>query len=112
VRYGGGLEESWTNRNFILLFTMRCVMLTKTVSVNPLNRKNVQRQYIDHTIEHMDFLSVREALWNYLNADKGKYSDRLLEAEINDRAPEIFQDTTGSLKTFRSIKQENEEINA
>jgi hypothetical protein len=84
----GGQLESWAN--VFITFTMRCFM--KTVTIHDANRTEIQRKYIEHIISHMDFMEIRDALRDYLNGEKNRYSNRNLEAEIARYAPAVLQD--------------------
>lgn len=61
------------------------------ITINGINRKEIQHKYIDYLISHMDFMEVRRHLWDYINSEKNKYTDNALEKEINQKAPEILE---------------------
>ena len=64
----------------------------QNVTLNNLNRNEIQRKYIDHILGSLDFIEIKDKLRDYLDLEKDKESDRALEAEIRHEAPEILVD--------------------
>jgi hypothetical protein len=65
-------------------------MLTRYVS--EINRKEIQRKYIDVILGELDFMQIKDRLRDYLQHEKDKESNYALEAEIRKEAPEILVD--------------------
>lgn len=64
----------------------------KTRYINELNRKEIQRKYIDQILGSLDFMQIKDKLRDYLELEKDKESNRALEAEIRHEAPEVLVD--------------------
>jgi hypothetical protein len=64
----------------------------RTRYVSEINRKEVQRKYIDVILGELDFMQIKDRLRDYLNKEKDKESNYSLEAEIRKEAPEILVD--------------------
>jgi len=62
----------------------------KTRYVSEINRKEVQRKYIDQILGELDFMQIKDRLRDYLQQDKDKESNYALEAEIRKEAPEVL----------------------
>jgi hypothetical protein len=80
-----------THGNCFTFFYEEIIM--HRISINSMNRTEIQRKYIDYIISHMDFMEIRDALRDYLNTEKNKYSDSLLRAEISKHCPEVLVDS-------------------
>lgn len=64
----------------------------KTRYVSEINRKEVQRKYIDQILGELDFMQIKDRLRDYLDHEKDKESNYALEAEIRKEAPELLVD--------------------
>ena len=64
----------------------------KTRVVDDINRKEIQRKYIDQILGELDFMEIKDRLRNYLELEKDKSSNYALEAEIRKEAPEVLVD--------------------
>lgn len=64
----------------------------KTKVINQLNRKEIQRKYIDQILGELDFMQIKDRLRDYLSKEKDKESNYSLEAEIRKEAPEVLVD--------------------
>jgi len=64
----------------------------KTRYVSEINRKEVQRKYIDQILGELDFMQIKDRLRDYLDREKDKESNYALEAEIRKEAPEVLVD--------------------
>jgi hypothetical protein len=64
----------------------------KTRYVSEINRKEVQRKYIDQILGELDFMQIKDRLRDYLDHEKDKESNYALEAEIRKEAPEVLVD--------------------
>lgn len=62
----------------------------KTRYVSEINRKEVQRKYIDQILGELDFMQIKDRLRDYLEHEKDKESNYALEAEIRKEAPEVL----------------------
>jgi hypothetical protein len=58
--------------------------------VSEINRKEVQRKYIDVILGELDFMQIKDRLRDYLEHEKDKESNYALEAEIRKEAPEVL----------------------
>ena len=61
-------------------------------AVNLINRKEIQRKYIDQILGELDFMQIKDKLRDYLSKEKDKESNYALEQEIRKEAPEILVD--------------------
>jgi hypothetical protein len=64
----------------------------RTRYVSEINRKEVQRKYIDQILGELDFMQIKDRLRDYLDHEKDKESNYALEAEIRKEAPELLVD--------------------
>ena len=64
----------------------------KTRYVSQINRKEVQRKYIDQILGELDFMQIKDRLRDYLEHEKDKESNYALESEIRKEAPEVLVD--------------------
>ena len=62
----------------------------RTRYVSEINRKEVQRKYIDQILGELDFMQIKDRLRDYLEHEKDKASNYALEAEIRKEAPEVL----------------------
>jgi len=61
-------------------------------AVNFINRKEIQRKYIDQILGELDFMQIKDKLRDYLSKEKDKESNYALEQEIRKEAPEVLVD--------------------
>ena len=61
-------------------------------AVNLINRKEIQRKYIDQILGELDFMQIKDKLRDYLSKEKDKESNYALEQEIRKEAPEVLVD--------------------
>lgn len=64
----------------------------KTKYINQLNRGEIQRKYIDQILGSLDFMEIKHRLRDYLAKEKDLESNKSLEAEIRQEAPEVLVD--------------------
>lgn len=64
----------------------------KNKVINQINRKEIQRKYIDQILGELDFMQIKDRLRDYLSKEKDKESDYSLESEIRKEAPEVLVD--------------------
>jgi hypothetical protein len=58
--------------------------------ISEVNRKEIQRKYIDQILGELDFMQIKDRLRDYLSKDKDKSSNYSLESEIRKEAPEVL----------------------
>lgn len=61
-------------------------------AINIINRKEIQRKYIDQILGELDFMQIKDKLRDYLSKEKDKESNYALEQEIRKEAPEVLVD--------------------
>lgn len=64
----------------------------KTRVINQINRKEIQRKYIDQILGSLDFMQIKDKLRDYLQKEKDKESNIALESEIRKEAPDVLVD--------------------
>jgi len=57
-----------------------------------MNRQELQQQLVDNMIEGMDFKTMWQVLYDYLDADYDKYSDEELITEVKEYYPELLEE--------------------
>ena len=62
----------------------------KTRYVSDINRKEVQRKYIDQVLGELDFMEIKDLLRDYLTKEKDRSSNYALESEIRKEAPDVL----------------------
>lgn len=60
--------------------------------VSQINRKEIQRKYIDQILGELDFMQIKDRLRDYLEHEKDKESNYALESEIRKEAPDVLVD--------------------
>ena len=60
--------------------------------IDDANRQEIQENYIQAIIAHMDFMQIRDALRDYLAKEKSKYSHKHLYKEIKKQNPDILRE--------------------
>lgn len=68
---------------------MSCFFISR---ITDANRRDIQDKYVHAIIAHMDFMQIREALAEYLQKEKSRYSHKHLYREIKKQNPEILQE--------------------
>lgn len=58
--------------------------------ISEINRKEIQRKYIDQILGELDFMQIKDRLRDYLQHEKDKESNYALESEIRKEAPEVL----------------------
>ena len=58
--------------------------------ISEVNRKEIQRKYIDQILGELDFMEIKNSLRDYLSKEKDKESNYALESEIRKEAPEVL----------------------
>lgn len=61
------------------------------IVINSSNRKEIQGKYIDDLISRMGFMECRRHLWDYLNSDKDKLTNEILQVEIVKNSPKVLE---------------------
>ena len=62
----------------------------KSRYIREVNRKEIQRKYIDQILGELDFMQIKDRLRDYLSKEKDKSSNYALESEIRKEAPEVL----------------------
>lgn len=60
--------------------------------IDDSNRQQIQDDYIQAIIAHMDFMEIRDALREYLIKEKSRYNHKHLLREIKKQNPEILRE--------------------
>jgi|LakMenEpi03Aug12_release.lakeMendotaPanAssembly.Ray.scaffolds.fasta_scaffold314555_1 hypothetical protein len=60
--------------------------------ISEVNRKEIQRKYIDQILGEMDFMQIKDSLRDYLSKEKDKSGNYSLECEIRKEIPELLVD--------------------
>lgn len=76
--------------------------------VNQINRKEIQRKYIDQILGELDFMQIKDRLRDYLSKEKDKESDYALECEIRKEAPDILVDNWEDFNIPATLTKEYE----
>lgn len=76
--------------------------------INQLNRKEIQRKYIDQILGELDFMQIKDRLRDYLSKEKDKESHYALESEIRKEAPEVLVDNWEDFDGPATLTQEYE----
>lgn len=79
----------------------------KSYVINTLNRKELQRKYIDSILGSLDFMEIKSRLRDYLNLEKDKESNKSLELEIRHEAPEILSDNWEDFDSPATLTRES-----
>ncbi len=80
----------------------------KTRVIGEINRKEIQRKYIDQILGELDFMEIKYRLRNYLELEKDKASNYALEAEIRKEAPEVLVDNWEDYNVPATLTKEYE----
>ena len=57
-----------------------------------MNRQELQEQLIDNVIEGMDFKTMWQVLFDFMDQSYDKYSDEELMAEVKEYYPELLEE--------------------
>jgi len=76
--------------------------------ISQVNRKEVQRKYIDQILGELDFMEIKDRLRDYLQKEKDKESNYALEAEIRKEAPEVLVENWEDFDTPTTLTQGRE----
>ena len=68
---------------------MSCFFIDR---IDDANRQQIQDDYIQAIIAHMDFMEIRDALREYLIKEKSRYNHKHLLREIKKQNPEILRE--------------------
>ena len=77
-------------------------------AINLINRKEIQRKYIDQILGELDFMQIKDKLRDYLSKEKDKESNYALEQEIRKEAPEVLVDNWEDFSVPATLTQEHE----
>jgi len=80
----------------------------KSKFINQLNRKEIQRKYIDQILGELDFMQIKDRLRDYLSKEKDKESNYSLESEIRKEAPDVLVDNWEDFDSPATLTQEYE----
>jgi hypothetical protein len=64
----------------------------KSRYIREINRKEIQRKYIDQILGELDFMQIKDRLRDYLSKEKDQSSNYSLESEIRKEAPDVLVD--------------------
>ena len=84
----------------------------RTRYVSDINRKEVQRKYIDQILGELDFMQIKDKLRDYLEHEKDKESNYALEAEIRKEAPEVLVENWEDFNGPATLTEEEERYHA
>lgn len=84
----------------------------KTKYINALNRKEIQRKYIDQILGSLDFMEIKDRLRDYLSKEKDKESIQSLEAEIRQESPEVLVDNWEDFDEAATLTKEERAYHA
>jgi hypothetical protein len=84
----------------------------RTRYVSEINRKEVQRKYIDVILGELDFMQIKDRLRDYLEHEKDKESNYALEAEIRKEAPEVLVENWEDFSGPATLTENEEQYHA
>ena len=58
-----------------------------------MNRQELQEQLIDNVIEGMDFKTMWQVLFDFMDQSYDKYSDEELMEEVKEYYPELLEES-------------------
>ena len=58
-----------------------------------MNRQELQEQLIDNVIEGMDFKTMWQVLFDFMDQSYDKYTDEELMAEVKEYYPELLEES-------------------
>ena len=74
--------------------------------ISEVNRKEIQRKYIDQILGELDFMEIKNSLRDYLSKEKDKESNYSLESEIRKEAPEVLVDNWEDFQSPATLTRE------
>jgi hypothetical protein len=84
----------------------------RTRYVSEINRKEVQRKYIDVILGELDFMQIKDRLRDYLEHEKDKESNYALESEIRKEAPEVLVENWEDFSGPATLTENEEQYHA
>lgn len=78
----------------------------KSRYISEVNRKKIQRKYIDQILGELDFMQIKDRLRDYLSKEKDRESNYALEAEIRKQAPDVLVDNWEDFGEPATLTQE------
>lgn len=76
--------------------------------ISEINRKEIQRKYIDQILGELDFMQIKDRLRDYLEHEKDKESNYALESEIRKEAPEVLVDNWEDFESSATLTKPKE----
>jgi hypothetical protein len=64
----------------------------KTFPLSNMNRQELQEQLIDNVIEGMDFKTMWQVLFDFMDQSYDKYTDEELMEEVKEYYPELLEE--------------------
>ena len=64
----------------------------KTSPQTNMNRQELQEQLIDNVIEGMDFKTMWQVLYDFMDQSYDKYTDEELITEVKEYYPELLEE--------------------
>ena len=64
----------------------------KTFPQTNMNRQELQEQLIDNVIEGMDFKTMWQVLYDFMDQSYDKYTDEELMEEVKEYYPELLEE--------------------
>ena len=64
----------------------------KTFPQTNMNRQELQEQLIDNVIEGMDFKTMWQVLYDFMDQSYDKYTDEELIEEVKEYYPELLEE--------------------
>ena len=65
----------------------------KTFPLSNMNRQELQEQLIDNVIEGMDFKTMWQVLFDFMDQSYDKYTDEELMEEVKEYYPELLEES-------------------
>ena len=65
----------------------------KTLPLSNMNRQELQEQLIDNVIEGMDFKTMWQVLFDFMDQSYDKYTDEELMEEVKEYYPELLEES-------------------
>lgn len=74
--------------------------------INQINRKEIQRKYIDQILGSLDFMQIKDKLRDFLQKEKDRESNYALESEIRKEAPDVLVDNWEDFSEAATLTEE------
>jgi hypothetical protein len=68
------------------------MLSAKTFPLSNMNRQELQEQLIDNVIEGMDFKTMWQVLFDFMDQSYDKYTDEELMEEVKEYYPELLEE--------------------